>query len=149
MIRGELSSPTIAYETWGRLDVDRGNAVLIFTGLSPSSHVASSREDPSSGWWEDMVGPNKPLDTNRYFVICMNSLGSCFGSTGPASINPATNKPYRLSFPVLCVEDIANAGAAILDHLDITALHTVMGASMGGMTTLGLSLCCIPNVREE
>jgi homoserine O-acetyltransferase len=140
MIRGELHSPTIAYETWGHLDASRGNAVLIFTGLSPSSHVASSPEDPSPGWWEDMVGPNKPLDTNRYFVICVNSLGSCFGSTGPASVNPDTNEYYRLSFPVLCLEDIANAGAAVLDHLGITTLHSVMGASMGGMTALAFAL---------
>ena len=140
MIRGEISSPTIAYETWGELDASRSNAVLIFTGLSPSAHVASSTEDPSSGWWEDMVGPNKPLDTSRYFVICMNSLGSCFGSTGPASINPDTNEHYRLDFPVLCVEDIANAGAMLLEHLDIDTLHTVMGASMGGMTTLAFAL---------
>jgi homoserine O-acetyltransferase len=140
MVRGELSSPTIAYETWGTLNAEHSNAVLIFTGLSPSSHVASSGEDPSPGWWEDMVGPGKPLDTNRYFVICVNSLGSCFGSTGPASINPATKDHYRLSFPVLCVEDIANAGAALLDHLQVSTLHTVLGASMGGMTALAFAL---------
>ena len=90
MRRGSIISPTIAYESWGELNADASNAVMIFTGLSPNAHVASSIEDPSSGWWEDMVGPDKPIDTNRYFVVCINSLGSCFGSTGPFSTNPAT-----------------------------------------------------------
>ena len=82
MRRGRLQSPTFAYETWGELNATRDNAVLLFTGLSPSAHAASSPEDPSTGWWEDMLGPGKPIDSNRYFVICVNSLGSCFGSTG-------------------------------------------------------------------
>ena len=98
--RGQLVSATIAYESWGELNTAKDNGVLLFTGLSPSAHAASSNGDPSSGWWEDMVGPEKPIDTTRYFVVCVNSLGSCFGSTGPASINPATGKPYRLTFPV-------------------------------------------------
>jgi len=140
MKRGRLSSPVFAYETWGALNESRSNAVLIFTGLSPSSHVASSNTDPRSGWWEDMVGPDKPIDTNRYFVVCVNSLGSCFGSTGPASIDPDTGRHYRLSFPVLCLEDIARGGAAVIDHLGIEQLHTVMGASMGGMTALAFTL---------
>ncbi len=140
LTRGELDSPAFAYETWGTLNAARSNGVFIFTGLSPSSHVASSKTDPSTGWWEDMVGPDKPLDTNRYFVICMNSLGSCFGSTGPASINAATNQHYRLSFPVLTLEDIANAGALVLDELQIDRLHTAVGASMGGMTALAFAL---------
>ena len=140
MRRGTITSPVIAYETWGEPDRQRSNAVLIFTGLSPSAHVASSVEDPSSGWWEDMVGPGKPVDTNRYFVICINSLGSCFGSTGPASINPDTGRHYRLDFPVLSLEDIASCGAALLDYLGIERLHTVLGASMGGMTALAFTL---------
>ena len=86
MRRGVIVSPTLAYETWGELNARADNAVLIFTGLSPSAHVASSTDDPASGWWEDMVGPDKPIDTNRFFVVCVNSLGSCFGSTGPASL---------------------------------------------------------------
>ena len=85
---GVLQSPIIVYETWGELKGRGENAILLFTGLSPSAHATSSLEDPSPGWWEDMVGPGRPIDTNRYFVICVNSLGSCFGSTGPASINP-------------------------------------------------------------
>ena len=87
MQRGSLQSPTLAYETWGELSATADNAVLIFTGLSPSAHAASNTADPSAGWWEDMVGPGKPIDINRYFVICVNSLGSCFGSTGPASVS--------------------------------------------------------------
>jgi homoserine O-acetyltransferase len=140
MRRGEIESPTIAWETVGRLNPKRDNAVLVFTGLSPSAHIASSVADPSSGWWEDMVGPDKPIDTNRYQVICMNSLGSCFGSTGPASIDPATRQIYRLSFPVLSLEDIACAGAELLDHLGIGRLAAVVGASMGGMTALAFAM---------
>ena len=136
MKRGELVSPTIAYETWGTLSSDHSNCILIFTGLSPSAHACSSKEDPSTGWWEDMVGPNKPINTNEFFVICINSLGSCFGSTSPISINPETDEPYRLSFPVLSVEDIANAANELLKVLDISVLHAVIGPSMGGMSAL-------------
>ncbi len=140
MKHGQLTTPVFAYETWGTLNNAHDNGVLIFTGLSPSAHVASSNADPRSGWWEDMLGPDKPIDTNRYFVVCANSLGSCFGSTGPATVNPDTGHHYRLSFPVLCLEDIANAGAAVIEHLGIEVLHTVMGASMGGMTALAFAL---------
>ena len=140
MQRGSLEDPVIAYETLGRPNAARDNGVLVFTGLSPSAHIASSPADPTTGWWEDMVGPDKPIDTNRYFVVCINSLGSCFGSTGPASLNPATGGHYRLDFPVLCVEDIANGGALVLDHLGLDVLHTVVGASMGGMTALAFAL---------
>ncbi len=139
MKRGSLASPTIAYETLGELNATADNAVLVFTGLSPSAHIASSADDPSTGWWEDMVGPDKPIDTNRYFVVCINSIGSCFGSTGPASIDPNTSDHYRVTFPVLCVEDIADGGAKVLDHLGIDILHSVVGASMGGMTALAFS----------
>jgi len=140
MKRGSLQAPTLAYETWGTLAPDGANCVLIFTGLSPTAHVCSSMEDPAAGWWEDMVGPQKPIDTNRYFVVCVNSLGSCFGSTGPASQDPCTDDHYRLSFPVLTVEDIANAAAEVLNHLAVADLHTVVGASMGGMTALAFAL---------
>ena len=137
---GTLESPTIAYECWGQLNANADNAVLIFTGLSPSAHAASSLDDPATGWWEDMLGPDKPIDTNRYFVVCVNSLGSCFGSTGPASNDPATGEPYRLSFPVLTLEDIAQAGARLLDALGVQQLYSVVGASMGGMTALAFAL---------
>ena len=136
---GFIESPTLAYETWGELDADRDNAVLIFTGLSPSAHATSCAEDPTPGWWEDMIGSGRPIDTDRYFVICVNSLGSCFGSTGPASIDPVTGKRYRLSFPVLTLEDVAESAWLVVKHLGIDCLHAVVGCSMGGMT--GLALC--------
>ncbi|MED5340796.1 MAG: homoserine O-acetyltransferase [Pseudomonadota bacterium] len=137
---GRLNRPALAYETWGTLNARRDNCVLLFTGLSPSAHAASHPLDPSAGWWEDMIGADKPIDTQRYFVVCINSLGSCFGSTGPASINPSTGKVYRLDFPVLTVEDIANSAIPILAHLDVEQVHTVVGASMGGMTALSFAL---------
>jgi homoserine O-acetyltransferase len=99
---GELPNVEVAYETWGDPAVRHDHAVMIFTGLSPSAHAASSTEDSSQGWWEDMIGPGRPIDTRRFFVICVNSLGSPFGSTSPISINAATGQPYRLTFPVLC-----------------------------------------------
>ena len=140
MLHGSLESPTIAFETWGELSANADNAVLLFTGLSPSAHAASSPADPSSGWWEDMIGADKPIDTSRYFVICINSLGSCFGSTGAASRNPATNRRYRLDFPVLTLEDVARAGHLVLESLGIERLHAVVGASMGGMTALAYAV---------
>ena len=137
---GTLPKPTVAYETWGRLDAGRRNAILIFTGLSPSAHAASSKDDPSPGWWEEIIGPGKPIDTHRYFVVCVNSLGSCFGSTGPASVNPATGEIYRLRFPVLSLEDVARAGREVLRHLGIERAAAVVGPSMGGMTTLAFEM---------
>jgi homoserine O-acetyltransferase/O-succinyltransferase len=134
---GFLETPTLAYETWGELSDDRDNAILIFSGLSPSAHASSSALDPSPGWWEDMIGSGLPLDSDRYFIICVNSLGSCFGSTGPASVNPLTGRIYRLDFPVLTLEDVADAAWAVVKSLGIEQLHTVVGCSMGGMSGLG------------
>ena len=133
---GELPSVEVAYETWGDPAVRHDNAVMIFTGLSPSAHAASSTEDPSQGWWEDMIGPGRPIDTRRAFVICINSLGSPFGSTSPISINPTTGEPYRLTFPVLTVEDMARAGHEVAVALGIKKLAAVIGPSLGGMTVL-------------
>ena len=133
---GALQDVQIAYETWGDLGFCYDNAILIFTGLSPSAHAASSSEDPSPGWWEDMIGPGRPIDTRRFFVICINSLGSPFGSTSPASINPATGQPYRLTFPVLTVEDIARGGHEVAKSLGVRKLASVVGPSLGGMTVL-------------
>jgi homoserine O-acetyltransferase len=135
---GELHGARMAYETWGELSSARDNAVLILTGLSPSAHAAASPADPEPGWWEAMVGPGKPIDSNRWFVVCVNSLGSCKGSTGPASQNPATGEPYRLEFPELSVEDGANAAFEVLKSLGIGRLACVIGNSMGGMTALAL-----------
>ena len=136
---GVLERVQIAYETWGKLNAASDNAILIFTGLSPSAHAASSLEDSSQGWWEDMVGPGRPIDTNRFFVICVNSLGSVFGSTNPSSINPSTNQPYRLSFPILTVEDIARGGYEVMRGLGLDRLASVIGPSLGGMTVLAFA----------
>ena len=133
---GELIGAKLAYETWGTLNAARDNACFILTGLSPSAHVASNADDPSHGWWEEMVGPGKPIDTNRWFVICANTLGSCKGSTGPASINPATGEIYRLDFPDLTLEDVANASYELVRGLGIERLACLIGNSMGGMSAL-------------
>ena len=133
---GVLRDVTLAYETWGKLNGRADNAILIFTGLSPSAHAASSNIDTTPGWWEYMIGPGKTIDTNQYFVICVNSLGSCFGSTGPMSINPDTDQPWRLSFPALSIEDIAKAANQLLQALEIKHPHTVIGTSLGGMSAL-------------
>lgn len=136
---GHVQSPTLAYETWGELNDAKDNAILIFSGLSPSAHAASSAQDKSAGWWEDMIGTGLPIDTDRFFIINVNSLGSCFGSTGPASTDPKTGKQYRLTFPVLTLEDVAEAAMLVVKHLGVDCLHTVVGCSMGGMS--GLAYC--------
>jgi homoserine O-acetyltransferase len=136
---GVLEDVRIAYETWGRLNVARDNAIMIFTGLSPSAHAASSLDDSSPGWWEDMVGPGRPIDSNRFFIICVNSLGSVFGSTNPSSINPKTDQPYRLTFPILTIEDIARGGYEVMQGLGIKQLACVIGPSLGGMTVLAFA----------
>jgi len=133
---GVVHGAHIAYETWGTLNQARDNAVLLFTGLSPPAHAASSPQDTSEGWWERMIGPALAIDTNRFFLVCVNSLGSCFGSTGPASINPATGLPYRLSFPDLSIEDIARGGFEVLRSLGVQRADTVIGPSLGGMVAL-------------
>ena len=136
---GQLHEAVVAYETWGKLNEARDNAILLFTGLSPSAHAAASSEDSTQGWWEGMVGPGLAIDSNRYCVICVNSLGSCFGSTGAASINPATGAAYRLSFPELSVEDIARAGYETLRSLKIERANTIIGPSLGGMSVLAFA----------
>ena len=137
---GRLQDVSIAYECWGELSLNQDNAILIFTGISTSAHACSSSADPSPGWWEYMIGPGRPIDTTRFFVICVNSLGSCFGSTGPSSINPKTQRPYGLDFPELTIEDIAKAGHHAILELGIDHLHAVVGPSMGGMTALAYAL---------
>ena len=131
---GTLHGAQIAYESWGELNAARDNAILLFTGLSPSAHAAATEQDPSPGWWQRMIGPNLALDTSRYFVACVNSLGSCFGSTGPASIDPATGQRYGIGFPQLAVEDIASAAYAAMRALGIEQFAAVVGASLGGMS---------------
>ncbi|HET6432426.1 homoserine O-acetyltransferase MetX [Dyella sp.] len=146
---GELHGARVAYETWGTLAPGRDNAVLILTGLSPSAHVAASPEDPSPGWWEAMVGPGKAIDTDRWFVICVNSLGSDKGSTCPASIDPATGMPYRLRFPELSLEDVAHAAHVVVDQLGIARLACLIGCSMGGMSALAYMLLHPGSVRAH
>ncbi|MFJ6721560.1 homoserine O-acetyltransferase [Streptomyces sp. NPDC091259] len=135
---GKLAGARIAYETVGRLTPERDNAVLILTGLSPDAHAASHPADTDPGWWEAMVGPGKPVDTDRWYVICLNSLGSCKGSTGPASPDPATGEPYGPDFPDLSMEDIADAAAHTVRALGVDRPACVIGTSMGGMSSLSL-----------
>ena len=137
---GELRGARVAYETWGELNAARDNAVLILTGLSPNAHAASNAGNPEPGWWEGMLGPGKAIDTKRWFVICVNSLGSCKGSTGAASVNPATGEPYRLDYPDLSIEDGARAAHVVVRELGIERLACVIGNSMGGMTALAYLL---------
>jgi homoserine O-acetyltransferase len=132
----------LVYETYGRLSPARDNAVLVCHALNASHHVAGvAADDPSDiGWWDNMVGPGKPVDTDRFFVIGVNNLGSCFGSTGPMSTNPATGRPYGADFPVVTVEDWVNAQARLADVLGIDRFAAVMGGSLGGMQALAWSL---------
>jgi homoserine O-acetyltransferase len=137
---GALPQVEIAYETWGTLSEARDNALLIVTGLSPGAHAASSADNPAPGWWQEMVGPGQPIDTTRFHVVCVNSLGSCHGSTGPASVDPRDGRRYRTRFPVLTIEDIATAARAALRALGIPRLRALVGPSMGGMTALAYAL---------
>jgi len=145
-----LASYTLAVQTYGQLNADRSNAVLICHALNASHHVAGVSADDSSevGWWDNMVGPGKPVDTNIFFVIGVNNLGSCFGSTGPASINPATNLPWGAAFPVLTVEDWVMAQARLADKLGIERFAAVMGGSLGGMQALSWSITCPTRVAN-
>jgi len=132
-----LSSLTIAYETYGKLNKDKSNALLVCHALSGDAHVAGFHDgEDRSGWWETVIGPGKAFDTDRYFVICSNIIGGCKGSTGPSSINPKTGKPFGASFPVITIRDMVNAQKLLLDHLGIARLYAVIGGSMGGMQAL-------------
>ena len=136
---GRLLGPlTLAYETYGTLNRERDNAILVAHAWTGDAHAAGRHhfEDRKPGWWDDMIGPGKVLDTKRYFVICSNVIGSCFGSTGPTSTNPRTGKPYNLQFPVVMVRDMARAQQLLIDHLGIDQLLTVIGGSMGAMQAL-------------
>ncbi len=132
-----LSPFQIAYKTYGTLNAQRSNAVLICHALTGDQHVASVNPvTKKPGWWETMVGPGKPIDTERFFVICTNVMGGCLGTTGPASINPQTGKPWGLDFPVITIRDMVRAQAMLLDQLGIETLFAVAGGSMGGMQVL-------------
>src|SRR5690606_36743156 len=136
---GSLARAQVTYECWGQLNAARSNAILLFSGLSPSAHAASSPTDVAPGWWDNMIGPGRAVDTDRWFVMCVNSLGSCFGSTGPASVNPVTGRLYRLDFPELAVEDIARAGFEAARSLGVEQLDTVIGPSLGGMVVVAFA----------
>jgi len=132
-----LGPITLAFETYGELNADKTNAILVVHALSGDAHAAGFHEgDKDPGWWNDMIGPGKALDTGKYFVICSNCLGGCRGSTGPSSINPQTNKPYGLNFPVITIADMVRAQKHLIDHLGIKKLLCVIGGSMGGMQVL-------------
>ena len=133
-----LKGVNIRYETVGTLAPDRSNAILITHALSGDAHVCGRHapEDPKPGWWDEMVGPGRAIDTNRYFVICSNVLGSCAGSTGPRSVNPETGNPYNLDFPVITIRDMVRAQRYLIDYLGIEKLLAVVGGSMGGMQAM-------------
>ncbi len=150
-----LPSYELVYETYGELNAERSNAVLICHALNASHHVAGLKADASGqpiprseGWWDNMIGPGKAVDTDRFFVIGVNNIGSCFGSTGPTHVNPATGQPWGADFPVVTVEDWVNAQARLVERLGITQLAAVMGGSLGGMQTLSWTLQYPERVRH-
>ncbi len=145
-----LQDYMLMYETYGTLDADKSNAVLVCHALNASHHVAGEYEGKpkSAGWWDNMVGPGKPLDTDKFFVIGINNLGSCFGSTGPMHVNPATGKPYGAAFPVVTVEDWVGSQARLADRLGITQFAAVMGGSLGGMQALAWSILFPDRLRH-
>ena len=146
----ELGSITLAYETYGELNDSKDNAILLFHALTGSQHAAGFNpslpaaepfwvEETHRGWWDGFIGPGKALDTDRFFVICVNYLGGCYGSTGPASIDPATGSPYGSAFPRISISDVVDSQMALLDHLGIETLHAAIGGSVGGMMCLNLA----------
>ncbi len=146
----KLASPTLAYETYGELDAGRENAILLFHALTGSQHAAGFNpavpaaqpywsEEVHTGWWNEFIGPGKAINTDRFFVICANYLGGCYGSTGPASIDPATGRPYGSRFPRISIADVVDSQVALLDHLGIETLHAAIGGSVGGMMCLNLA----------
>lgn len=139
---GSIADYDLAFETYGQLNADKSNAIVVCHALNASHHVAGSYEGQpkSEGWWDNMIGPGKPVDTDKFFVIGINNLGSCFGSTGPMHTNPATGKPFGADFPVVTVEDWVDAQARLLDRLGIEKLAAVLGGSLGGMQALSWTL---------
>ncbi|MEN6415632.1 MAG: homoserine O-acetyltransferase [Armatimonadota bacterium] len=134
----KLGPVTLAYETYGKMNADKSNCILICHALTGDAHAAGfhTPDDPKPGWWDNMIGPGKAFDTSKYFIICSNMIGGCKGSTGPGSTNPDTGKPYALNFPMVTIPDMVNAQKALIDHLGIKQLMCVVGGSMGGMLVL-------------
>ncbi len=133
---GRLPGLTVCYETWGRLAEDASNAVLVCHALSGDSHVTRHEPDDDPGWWEILVGPGKPIDTDRYFVICSNLLGGCRGTTGPNFEDPERGRPYGADFPVVTVADMVEVQRRLLDHLGVERVRAVVGGSLGGLQVL-------------
>jgi len=147
---GHLRDITIAYETWGELDADASNAVLICHALTGDSHAAGTlgHGHPAAGWWDDLIGPGRAIDTDRFFVVCANVLGGCQGTTGPASVDPATGRPYGPTFPIVSIRDIVRTQAGLADHLGIEVWLSVIGGSMGGMQVLEWGVMFPTRVRS-
>ena len=149
----DLYPVTQAYNTYGTLNADKSNAVLVCHALTLDQHAANQHPvTGKEGWWTGMIGPGRPIDTDRFFVICPNVIGGCQGTTGPESVNPGTDKPYGLDFPVITIADMVRAQVQLIDHLGIDKLFCVAGGSMGGMQTLewasalpGPGLLCDPH----
>src|SRR5512139_2070781 len=133
-----LAPVRVRYETYGTLSPAADNVILVCHALSGDAHAAGLRdpEDRRPGWWDPMIGPGRPLDTDRYFILCSNVLGSCKGTTGPADINPRTGRPFGMKFPVVTVRDMVDVEALLLEHLGIRRVHCAIGGSMGGMQAL-------------
>ncbi len=138
----ELGPITVAYETYGELNEERDNVIVVAHALTASAHAAGkhSPDDHYPGWWDVMIGPGRAYDTDKYFVICSNILGSCYGTTGPSSINPETGKPYGMRFPVVTIRDMVRVQKALIDHLGVTRIRSVIGGSMGGMQAIEWAL---------
>ena len=138
----EFGPITVAYETYGTLNENKDNAILVIHALTGDAHAAGyhSENDKKAGWWDTMIGPDKAFDTNKYFIICTNILGGCSGTTGPSSINPDTGKPYGISFPVFTIEDTVKVKKKLLDFLGINKLYAVAGGSMGGMQAIQFAI---------
>lgn len=133
---GAINPLELVYECYGSLNDEKDNAIVVHHALSTSSHLASTEKNPDPGWWQEMVGPGCHLDTERYFVICINNLGSCYGSSGPTSINPTTGEAYRTEFPTVTITDMVRSQKRLIDALGIRQLHTILGNSMGAMLSL-------------
>jgi len=131
-----ISPLVLVYETYGKLNSKKDNAIVVHHALSTSSHLAATEKQPTPGWWEKMVGPGKALDTSKYFIICINNLGSCYGSSGPDSNNPKTSKIYGVDFPTVSITDMVRSQKMLIDEIGITKLHAIVGSSMGAMLSI-------------
>ena len=145
----KLGPITLAYETYGRTNADKSNCILVLHSLTSDAHAAGRNhpDDRKPGWWENMIGPGKAFDTDKYFVVCSNIIAGCKGSTGPGSTNPATGKVYAMDFPIVTISDMVRAQKALIDHLEISQLMCVVGGSMGGMQALEWSVAYPGMVR--